>query len=529
MKDAYSHKVVINADSDLLWYIYESNKGSAKNFEAALKEYVKGYANQGVSDLMFCCFAQMSVYPSKSWDWFGNKYYQQIENGIEVNYTKLHRIKHIVDIYHETTRDPYEILLDETRKNDMIPWISIRMNDCHFNHCATSWMHGDIYYQALNKGWTIGEEVAGRHYAEAFNYAIDEIRNKMLDYICETLDRYDMDGLELDFQREFHCFNYIKDPDCYKIMTDFMQKIRVYANSKEKERGHRIKIGVRLCRNIEDNKVFGFDIVEWIKQGLIDVVVPTSRWENTDSDIPIAKWRELLRGTEIKLWAGLETLLFCPYKNTEETIKGFVVQYLEAGADQIYLYNFFRTRAYQKSLSLEELATAKVDEEYTWEMVSDNQEEFLQKCWHICADINLARKDVRRHVMTFQEDSMVPRGASRFKPFPAQVEGEKYFTMQTGKCYGQKGILYIGVEDDRLPSEIAVDDSLALYLGEAEDCYMNYPVMQCCGANWMTGYVITQGAKYHAYEFIAGNGHERVISVKGKCGLRYLEIKLCTS
>ena len=517
---------VVNVDGDLFWYMYESNKCRLDDFEDVIKAYVEGYANRGISDLIFTCFCQQSVIPTKVWDWFGDKYNQKVENGVEVDYTKLKRIKHIVDIYSTMQRDPFDILIEEARKHNMGAWLSVRMNDCHCHHEKTSFLHGSMYYEGLKNGWFIGGAVPYT-WAECYDYSLEIIRNKMLAYLFELLDNHDMDGLELDFQREIYCFDYINNPECYKIMTDFIQKVRTYVRKKEEERGHKIKLGIRLCRNIEDNKTFGFDIVEWIKQGLVDVVVPTSRWENTDSEMPIKAWRKLVDGTGVELWAGVEENIFVPFMNTEETLKGFTVEYLEAGADKMYLYNLFRTRGRDEELSVEDLVASRSKHDcYNWRIGSDYRERWLRRSWRACSNLEEAKKGVRRNIMTFQEECMAPKGAECFKPFPVQVETEKRFVMQTGNCYLQKTKFFVGLGKNSQIPEIIIDGKPATYIGEAEDSYMDSPMFSDEGQDRLVGYAANKGAKYYAYEFEANDKHEREIIVKGNCELRYFEVKV---
>ena len=120
-------KLFVNVDGDLFWWMYESVNGNVVNFEDKIRTYVRGYKDKGISDLLFCCFCQQSFFPTKVLDWWGDKYYQTVENGIAVDYTKLNRVKHVVDIYNALDKDPFDIIIDETRKCGMKGWISIRM------------------------------------------------------------------------------------------------------------------------------------------------------------------------------------------------------------------------------------------------------------------------------------------------------------------------------------------------------------------------------------------------------------------
>ena len=151
----------------------------------------------------------------------------------------------------------------------------------------------------------------------------------------------DVDGLELDFMREIYCFDYPRCENATAIMVEFLSKIREYARKKEAERGHRIILGIRLCPDIEYNRVLGFDVNEIIGRGLCDVIVPTTRWQSTDSEMAIDRWKNASVGTGTEIWAGIEFFTILPAVNSHETVSALAAQYCEMGADKIYLYNFY--------------------------------------------------------------------------------------------------------------------------------------------------------------------------------------------
>lgn len=541
---------VVNVDPDWLWYIYESVRGDMNDFEGKIREYVRSHAGHGVSDFVICAFSQVSMFPTKVLTWLGEKYEQKIENGIEVDYTKLHRVKHIVDIYNAMEKDPYDVAVDEARKNGLTAWLTIRMNDHHYQLEPTCYAHGDMYYKAKANGWFVGETSGGvgpAAFSECFDYGVEYIREKMFAYLCETLDKYDMDGLELDFQRSLYCFDFMNQPDCYKIMTEFMQRVRAYLKKTEEKRGHKIKLGVRLCRGIEQNKAFGFDVREWVKQGLVDMVNPAPTWISSDSGIPIAEWKKMLEGTGVELFAGIEYNLFFPVDQSMETYKAFVVQFLDAGADKIYPYNFFRTCLRSKENPTKEDIEG-CDSSYSITCLSKEKDEFLRNVWEICKDGKTARKGTRRHVMTYQEDDAVPNGKAgyvlhttwfsedddspsirkAYKPLPARIQGERTFEMQTGNCAGGKTTLLLAVEKGNEPPRIEVDGAVAEFIGTTKDAYLCNPVKDMAKRLWPDWEVPTglENSEFYAYAFQAGEGNDRTIKVSGTCILNYLEIKV---
>ena len=519
------NQLFVNADNDLFWWMYVSVNGKIENFEEKIRKYVRGYANNGITDMLYCCFMQQSMFPTKVLDWYGDKYYQLIENGIDVDYTNEPRIKHVVEMYERMDKDPFDVLIDETRKCGMKGWLSIRMNDHHYQKEQTAWIHGSMYYEGKEKGWFIGEDTGKELFTECYDFSVDEFRERMYNYVCEVLDRYDMDGLELDFMREIYCFNYLKDPECYKIMTEFMQKVRAYLRKKEEERGHKINLLIRLNRDPVESKLYGFDAEEYIKQDLVDIIVPTSRWFSTDTDMPIDKWKELAKGTNVQIVAGLESFLFHPVLVKEETAKGLTAQYMDAGSDGMYLYNFFRTCVQDES-EAEDVCLFMYSGamEYPTTALSAKEEGELRKTWRACSSLAEAKKGVRRHVMSYQESHATPVGVEGYRPLPAEINGEKCFTLQTGECSNDACSLIIGLKRGSDLPEVTVDGIKAKSVRNTDDAYV------CDRNNSIFNSEALVGTFYLKYDISVSQGNVRSIALKAdQATLTYLEIKVVSN
>jgi hypothetical protein len=102
---------------------------------------------------------------------------------------------------------------------------------------------------------------------------------------------------------------------------------------------------VRVPTKPDVARRMGFDAVEWARRGWVDVVCPGPGFGNTDFDIPLEIWRQLLHGTEARLAPGREinvgSFPLGPYRyHTLRTARGAAISLLDRGADQIYLFNF---------------------------------------------------------------------------------------------------------------------------------------------------------------------------------------------
>jgi hypothetical protein len=210
----------------------------------------------------------------------------------------------------------------------------------------------------------------------ALDYGIPEVREHAMAFVRELLERYDPDGLELDWMRFGYHFRPGKEAEGAALLTRFMREAHSLTRHWSEKRGHPIKLGARVPTHPDAAKGLGMDGVTWAREGLVDMLVPTPFWATTDFDIPIELWRERIGSAakNIVLAAGAEILVraYPSAKPIEEDItstRGFAAACLYRGADQIYLFNYmdpgpmnggkdaYRT-VLQEGLSLE-IATQK--------------------------------------------------------------------------------------------------------------------------------------------------------------------------
>jgi hypothetical protein len=229
-------------------------------------------------------------------------YNRRVENGVNVRYD-LYEYKGIYQWYTHGI-DPYDVWFRRCRQQNMEAWLSVRMNDCHGPDEPSYFLRSDFFYEAREKGWMIGD--AHGYYRYCFDYAVPEVRRRMLAYVEEQLDRYDVDGLELDFMREIKCFDYLNCPDAVDIMNDFMRDVHKLTLTAAQKWGHPIKRSVRLPREIDQCLIYGFDPQAWVREGLVEHITVTPRWMSCDNDMPIAQWKKTMPQAEIS--AGIETL-----------------------------------------------------------------------------------------------------------------------------------------------------------------------------------------------------------------------------
>ena len=141
--------------------------------------------------------------------------------------------------------------------------------------------------------------------------------------------------------------------------------------------------------------------------------------------------------------------------------------------------------------------------------------------WEACSDLNNIYGNTRRHVLTFTEDYLVPKGGNAFNPLPIRVNGEASFRKLTGKIKGEEALLYLGITKDAKPPRVTVDGSEALLIGKTDDAYFCAPERDGPNPSYFTNF------DYYAYEVNAGEGNYRDIRFfANSVAVEYLEFKV---
>lgn len=240
----------------------------------------------------------------------------------------------------------------------------MRMNDTHDvtypNHMsAWKWKQPELMmHPELKKFTPYGEFQAdskeyppyGGHRWTALNYECPEVRERVLDILSEVCSSYDIDGIELDFFRHPVFFKpqmsggEVTRDHC-NMMSDMLRKVRKMSAATGQRRARPISIAVRVPDSIGYAKAMGLDVVQWMEENLIDILVTggyfhLEPWETTVAlgkkyNIPVYP---CLSGSRLIDPAYPEL----PAK--AELFRGEALDAWEAGASGIYTFNRFNPR-----------------------------------------------------------------------------------------------------------------------------------------------------------------------------------------
>jgi sialidase-1 len=175
------------------------------------------------------------------------------------------------------------------------------------------------------------------------DYTLEPVRKRMLDFITEVLDRYDPEGLELDLMRFPFYLPRGREKECAPIFTAYMRELRKVVNAAAAKRGHPMTLSVRLKSRPSGSRELGMEADVWAKEGIVDVIVPTSPFGSFDFDIPLAEWRTWT-GDKVQIYPSADEAITENGKRRIATFEEYrrwsSIMY-ERGAKGLYLFNFY--------------------------------------------------------------------------------------------------------------------------------------------------------------------------------------------
>lgn len=345
-----TYKVIYNQD-DSTMFLHTEEPLTPGHVDRMVDEVADG----GADAMLICANAQRTSYPSKVWetDWDG--YEAAFDKSTAAQKHGLKQLKLLAK-----KCDYMQRALARCRKRGITPGVSIRMNDMHgFPDWPDSAMFSKFYRE--HPELQMDGKIKYRSYSSrGLNYAHPQVRDHYLKLIGELATEYDVELMELDFQRFPAFFDRGDTQGNCRIMTGFIEEVRKLLTGT----GRKINLVPRLAATPSGAHELGFDVRTWAQAGLVDGI-SVSQFLCTGWELPIDQFRELV-GPDIAIyacsdysaryntpfWKG-QGLLREPLPTNRELIRGFAAGYLAFGADGINLFNFFCAREGRESVSVD--------------------------------------------------------------------------------------------------------------------------------------------------------------------------------
>ncbi len=328
--------LIINEDNDHYFKFASSLMTREK-----LENYVDDITAGGhVTHIFFCAYGQRPSYASEVCEpiWAGM---EDIDH-----YDKPHNIWCInTKLLYDNGIDPYHVWIKRTRERGVSPWVSMRMNDLHF-------ITKENYFRTCNF-WREHPELRRKPTAEnpswadyALDYSKEPVREYHFRVFKELVDRYEPDGIELDWMRFQWHLTPGQEREQAHFITDFIRRCREYACEASRRCGHGISLSVRVPVLMEVAHALGFEPEKWAADGLVDLIVATNFYGSNDYDIPIDQWMEKIGqvSNNVIVLPGATDKIRSYYENPQRSMG---TEYFNAwgnllyakGAKGLYLFN----------------------------------------------------------------------------------------------------------------------------------------------------------------------------------------------
>lgn len=179
--------------------------------------------------------------------------------------------------------DPVKDTLEACRRNGKAFFVSYRMNDQHYVSDLTWPTHNAIWrehpeYWMGNSDLPAGK---GGDNIRLFNYMIPEVREYYFSILRELCTNYDVDGVELDFQRFPKFFRSENLEEGRGVMTAFVRQIKTMMDDIGRERGKSLKLCIRIPETLAKCESAGLDIPAWDKERLVEMINISSFYTHT--------------------------------------------------------------------------------------------------------------------------------------------------------------------------------------------------------------------------------------------------------
>ena len=349
-------RFIYNSDGNHMYY-YKKPPMSVRSLQSCVDEVV----GTGVTTFFASPnWGMPMAYPSKVTEMVGST----LTNEDWVRYHKIAKEKKksteraYVNLYGilNSGHDPFGVMINRAREKGLEVFVSYRPNEIHDVQNPKSLIVSKFWRD--HPEWRVGkigdeitpvfaEIIGGRKdypvhpivkswFPGALNFAIPEVRAQRMAEMRECCERYNIDGLDIDFQRFPIFFPQEEGPQHVKTMTTWMREVRAMTQKIGKNRGRPLLLSVRIMAKPEQNLSIGIDPINWAKEGLVDFIV-VSHYLRNDFALPIKQYRSLMP-KDMPIYASIEV------EKTADKYRKIARQLYDDGVDGLMMFNYFTCR-----------------------------------------------------------------------------------------------------------------------------------------------------------------------------------------
>ena len=262
--------------------------------DAYISSFVHELRDTDVDCLMVCPTAWRCVlWPSAVDPRWEREDFEREEPGCWTDLKFYERAFWRIRRYMKTGHDPVQVTVDAARQQDLNLFFSYRMNDNHYfwdRNCPTH-----DAFAVEHPEYSLDPE--GR--SICLDYGRAEVRDYYLALLRELCETYGPEGLELDFMRHPVFFPPGNEQEGRPILTDFVRRVRSMLDELGEDRDRRLALSVRVPHSPEACRAAALDVLEWDRQGLVDIINVSPHFICTLEPLELDAFRNQVRNARI--------------------------------------------------------------------------------------------------------------------------------------------------------------------------------------------------------------------------------------
>lgn len=245
----------------------------------------------------------------------------------------------VLPVHHEESMDPwydagvdaYQVMVDETHRRGLEALFAYRING--FDRGVDDVPFAQPVKEA-HPEWLIP---GGWIPTGMWNFAEPGVHEYKTAILREVVEKYDFDGVCLDFARHPPNLPVGHQWEYREGMTQFMRRVRGMLQEVAHTRGRPLLLSARVPATVPGCHYDGLDVETWIRENLIDLIMPGVR----AIDVDLEHFRRLTQGTHVRLYPSIDDAhapdgYQGPYI---EFFRGLCASWYRRGADGIVAWN----------------------------------------------------------------------------------------------------------------------------------------------------------------------------------------------
>ena len=215
-------------------------------------------------------------------------------------------------------------------------WAGLRVNDIHHTTGGES-VHPRFWLE--HPECRTGESVPWdpQRSPGALDFAHQAVRDYTLGIVEKTLELYDVDGIDLDFNRMPILFKSEETDQHRDTLTAWLAEVRAAVDDAAERREHPICLEVRVPSVADQCHRFGADVLTWIDRELVHIVTASST-RFAEFEMPLEPFLEAARDKDVLVFAGIEGLQ-ADGVLSREMYRAWAYHYWQTGVDGLHLFN----------------------------------------------------------------------------------------------------------------------------------------------------------------------------------------------